>query len=93
MEEKGKLAILAAIAGALLLLFVRIGATPLLDREEARFARTSVEMMRSGDYVVPTFEGVPRLVSLEVAWKEGKDGGGPERSLRTMAVLYGVPEP
>ena len=62
MEEKGKLAILAAIAGALLLLFVRLGGYPLLDPDEARFARTSVEMMRSGDYVVPTFEGEPRLV-------------------------------
>lgn len=62
MEEKGKLAILATIAGALLLLFVRLGAYPLLDPDEARFARTSVEMMRSGDYVVPTFEGEPRLV-------------------------------
>lgn len=62
MEEKGKLALLAAIAGALLLLFVRLGAYPLLDPDEARFARTSVEMMRSADYVVPTFEGEPRLV-------------------------------
>jgi len=62
LEEKGKLAILAAIVGALLLLFVRLGAYPLLDPDEARFARTSVEMMRSGDYVVPTFEGEPRLV-------------------------------
>ena len=62
MEEKGKLAILAAIAGALLLLFVRLGDYPLLDPDEARFARTSVEMLRSGDYVVPTFEGEPRLV-------------------------------
>ena len=62
MEEKGKVAILATIAGALLLLFVRLGAYPLLDPDEARFARTSVEMMRSGDYVVPTFEGEPRLV-------------------------------
>ncbi len=62
MEERGKVAILAAIAGALLLLFVRLGAYPFLDPDEARFARTSVEMMRSGDYVVPTFEGEPRLV-------------------------------
>jgi 4-amino-4-deoxy-L-arabinose transferase-like glycosyltransferase len=62
LEEKGKLAILATIAGALLLLFFRLGAYPLLDPDEARFARTSVEMMRSADYVVPTFEGAPRLV-------------------------------
>ena len=62
MEEKGKLAILAAVAGAFLLLFLRLGSYPLLDPDEARFARTSVEMLRSGDYVVPTFEGEPRLV-------------------------------
>ena len=30
--------------------------------DEARFARTSLEMQRSGDPVVPTFEGRPRLV-------------------------------
>ena len=62
MEERGKLALLATVAGALLVLFLRLGSYPLLDPDEARFARTSVEMMRSGDYVVPTFEGVPRLV-------------------------------
>lgn len=62
MEEKGKLALLASVAGALLLLFLRLGSYPLLDPDEARFARTSVEMMRSADYVVPTFEGEPRLV-------------------------------
>ena len=62
MEENGKLALLATVAGALLLLFLRLGSYPLLDPDEARFARTSVEMMRSGDYVVPTFEGEPRLV-------------------------------
>lgn len=62
MEEKGKVAILAAIAGAMLLMFVRLGSYPLLDPDEARFARTSIEMMRSADYVVPTFEGEPRLV-------------------------------
>ena len=62
LEEKGKVAILATIAGALLLMFVRLGSYPLLDPDEARFARTSIEMMRSADYVVPTFEGEPRLV-------------------------------
>jgi 4-amino-4-deoxy-L-arabinose transferase len=62
LEEKGKLGLLAVIAAALVILFLRLGAYPLLDPDEARFARTSVEMMRSHDYVVPTFEGVPRLV-------------------------------
>ena len=62
MEERGKLALLALIALALPVLFLGLGAYPLLDPDEARFARTSVEMVRSHDYVVPTFEGEPRLV-------------------------------
>lgn len=40
---------------------------PLLDPDEARFARTSVEMLRSADPVVPTFEGEPRLVKPPLA--------------------------
>jgi 4-amino-4-deoxy-L-arabinose transferase-like glycosyltransferase len=52
---------LLAAAAATLLLF-RLGGHPLLDPDEARFARTSVEMMRAGELVVPTFEGAPRLV-------------------------------
>jgi prepilin-type N-terminal cleavage/methylation domain-containing protein len=35
-------------------------------------------------------EGAPRVVTVEVAWRDGADGKGPERSLRTMAPLYGV---
>lgn len=47
---------------ALAILTVGTGGVPLIDPDEARFARTSVEMARSGDLVVPTFEGEPRLV-------------------------------
>ena len=50
------------VAGAALLFLVRSGSVPLLDPDESRFARTSVEMLRSGDLVVPHFEGEPRLV-------------------------------
>jgi 4-amino-4-deoxy-L-arabinose transferase len=35
---------------------------PLWDPDEARFARTSLEMSRSNDLVIPTFGGEPRLV-------------------------------
>jgi len=62
LEEKGVVALFAVILAALVVLFLRLGAYPLLDPDEARFARTSVEMMRSHDYVTPTFEGKPRLV-------------------------------
>ncbi|MCP3981234.1 MAG: glycosyltransferase family 39 protein [bacterium] len=47
---------------ATLLLGVRFHSVPLLDPDESRFARTSVEMLRTGDVVVPQFQGRPRLV-------------------------------
>lgn len=56
----GAFPLVAACAAALVLF--RLGGHPLLDPDEARFARVSVEMMRSHDLVVPTFEGQPRLV-------------------------------
>ncbi len=49
------------VLGALLLL-LGTRAVPLIDPDEPRFARTSVEMLRRGDPVVPYFEGEPRLV-------------------------------
>jgi len=57
-----RLATAAALAVASLLLVWGAGSLPLLDPDESRFARTSVEMLRSGDPVVPRFEGQPRLV-------------------------------
>ena len=50
------------VAAAAALLLVGAASVPLLDPDEARFARTSVEMLHSGDLVVPTFNGEPRLV-------------------------------
>jgi 4-amino-4-deoxy-L-arabinose transferase-like glycosyltransferase len=34
---------------------------PVVDRDEARFAQASRQMMESGDYVVPRIQGRPRL--------------------------------
>jgi 4-amino-4-deoxy-L-arabinose transferase-like glycosyltransferase len=52
----------AVLAVAVVLLGLRTVGVPLLDPDESRFARTSLEMSRSGDLVVPTFEGEQRLV-------------------------------
>ncbi len=52
---------LVLLAAAVLLL-ARTGSVPLMDPDEARYARTSLEMLRSGDLVIPTFEELPRLV-------------------------------
>lgn len=35
--------------------------TRLWDRDEARYARATVEMFESGNYLVPSFNGAPRL--------------------------------
>ena len=51
------------LGAAALLLLVRLGVAPLIDPDESRFARTSVEMMESGDLVLPRFGGEPRLVN------------------------------
>jgi 4-amino-4-deoxy-L-arabinose transferase-like glycosyltransferase len=52
----------AVLVMTALLLSIGAASLPLFDPDEARFARTSLEMQRSGDLVVPTFEGEPRLV-------------------------------
>ena len=52
----------AVLVMTALMLSIGAASLPLFDPDEARFARTSLEMLRSGDLVVPTFEGQPRLV-------------------------------
>jgi 4-amino-4-deoxy-L-arabinose transferase-like glycosyltransferase len=62
-DRRASVGFWVVLALAALLLSLRAGSsTPLLDPDESRFARTSVEMARSGDLVIPHFEGQPRLV-------------------------------
>ncbi|HNV03870.1 MAG TPA: glycosyltransferase family 39 protein [Vicinamibacterales bacterium] len=49
------------LAAALLPYFVNLGATSIIDANEAFYAQTPVEMMASGDCISPTFNGEPRL--------------------------------
>lgn len=47
--------------GVILALYLWIAASSTLwDRDEPRYARATLEMVRSGDYVVPTFNGALR---------------------------------
>ncbi len=48
------LILLAVIAGLYLII---AGSSTLWDRDEPRFSRATVEMIESGDYLVPTFNG------------------------------------
>ena len=66
-ETRAARALGAVVLAALLILLLGSVRAPLIDPDEARFARTSVEMLRSGDPVVPTFEGQPRLVKPPLA--------------------------
>jgi len=62
VKHRSRLIFWLVAAAAAVLLFLRLGTPYLIDPDEARFARTTVEMTRTGDLVVPSFEGVPRTV-------------------------------
>ena len=61
-ESRSRRLVPAVLLLATVLLGLGAASIPLFDPDEARFARTSLEMQRSGDPVVPTFEGQPRLI-------------------------------
>lgn len=52
---------LLAAAAALFVFTAGLGRLPLIDPDEGRYARTAQEMIQRGDYVVPHFDGQPRL--------------------------------
>lgn len=58
IERNGTL-VLALLAP--LLLFPGVGQIPLLDRDEPRFARATVEMIERADWIVPYFNGEYRF--------------------------------
>jgi len=51
---------LVLFAAVLLLAVPQAALLPLIDRDEPRFAEAAREMIQSGNFVVPTFNGVPR---------------------------------
>lgn len=89
MSERTVSWIALAVLAALLL--TGAASLPLLDPDEARFARTSLEMSRRGDAVVPYFEGEPRLVKPPMLhWMQGllfRTFGAGEAAARLPAQL------
>lgn len=51
--------LLAGLLGAML--FYRLGALPLIDPDEPRYAQSAREMIERGEAFVPYFNGVPRI--------------------------------
>jgi 4-amino-4-deoxy-L-arabinose transferase-like glycosyltransferase len=58
-QKKEILWVLILILLCLILFFFRLGARPLWDIDEGMHAATSKEMILSGDWVTPKFNGVP----------------------------------
>ncbi len=56
-ERSASRAAAVLAAAAVLLLLLLASRTTLWDRDEPRFARSAVEMLSSGDFLVPTFAG------------------------------------
>lgn len=54
-SERGRR--IALVAVCLILFFVGLGAYPLWDQDEGMHAATSRDMIRSGDWITPTFNG------------------------------------
>jgi len=62
MQYRLGIAFWIVVAAAAVLLWTGSLSVPLMDPDESRFARTSIEMLRNRDLVVPQFDGQPRLV-------------------------------
>lgn len=51
----------AAFGLAAVVFFARLGELPLIDPDEGRNASVALEMLRAGEWLVPTYNGVPYL--------------------------------
>jgi 4-amino-4-deoxy-L-arabinose transferase-like glycosyltransferase len=64
-EARGRIekfsAIFSLIILGLIICFLGLSIYGLFDVDETRFAASALEMVRSGDYLVPSFNGEPRL--------------------------------
>lgn len=85
---------LLLLAVAAILLFARLGAAPLWDRDEPRNARCAVEMAQAGNWIVPTFNGElrahkPVLLYWLIGTAHAAAGVG-EGSSRFWSALLGL---
>jgi len=56
-----RLLLVVLLAAAVVPYFVNLGATSIIDANEAFYTRTPIEMIESGNYISPTFNDEPRL--------------------------------
>lgn len=91
LETRSRVAFGVVTAAIAVVLLVRSGAVPLTDPDEARIARSSVEMLATGDPVIATFEGEPSLARVPLLhWTQAaffRGFGVGEFSARLPAIL------
>ena len=59
---------------AVALLFLGLGANTIWDANEAFYVDTPRQMIRSGDYLNPVFNGAPRMNKPVLSWACRKAG-------------------